>query len=92
MASLDEMLNDTSFTTAVKGKVTFLPEPERAPRPFPFISVDDHIVESKNTFEDRMPARFQDRAPRVIDKNGADVWIYDGKEFPNVGFNAVVGR
>lgn len=92
MASLDELLNDTSFTTAVKGKVTFLPEPDRAPRPFPFISVDDHIVEPKNTFEGRLPSRFADRAPQVIDKDGADVWLYDGKQFPNVGFNAVVGR
>ena len=24
--------------------------------------------------------------------DGAHVWIYDGQEFPNVGFNAVVGR
>ncbi|MGH3561970.1 MAG: amidohydrolase family protein [Mycobacterium sp.] len=92
MASLDEMLTDTSFTTAVKGKVTFLPEPERAPRPFPFISVDDHIVEPKDTFAGRMPSRFADRAPHVIEKDGADVWVYEGTEFPNVGFNAVVGR
>lgn len=92
MASLDDLLKKTDFTTAVKGKVTFLPEPEKADRPFPFISVDDHIVEPKDTFENRMPAKFADRAPRVVDKDGADVWVYDGNEFPNVGFNAVVGR
>lgn len=92
MASLDDLLKKTDFTTAVKGKVTFLPEPEKAHRPFPFISVDDHIVEPKDTFENRMPAKFADRAPRVVDKDGADVWVYDGNEFPNVGFNAVVGR
>lgn len=92
MANLDELMKDTSFTTAVKDKVTFLPEPERAKRPFPFISVDDHIVEPKDTFEGRMPSKFAEQAPRVIDKDGADVWVYDGKEFPNVGFNAVVGR
>ncbi len=92
MASLDELTKNTSFTTAVKGKVTFLPEPERAKRDHLVISVDDHIVEPKHTFEGRVPAKFADRAPHVIRKDGADVWVYDGNEFPNVGFNAVVGR
>jgi predicted TIM-barrel fold metal-dependent hydrolase len=92
MASLDELTKNTSFTTAVKGKVTFLPEPERAKRDYLVISVDDHIVEPKHTFEGRVPAKFADRAPHVIRKDGADVWVYDGQEFPNVGFNAVVGR
>src|SRR5690606_11060949 len=92
MANLDELIHNTDFTQNVKGKVTFLPEPEKAHRPFPFISVDDHIVEPKGTFEGRLPAKFADRAPKVIHRDGADIWVYDGKEIPNVGFNAVVGR
>jgi predicted TIM-barrel fold metal-dependent hydrolase len=92
MASIEELTRNTGFTTATKGKVTFLPEPPRQPRRYTVISVDDHIVEPKHTFEGRMPAKFADQAPRVVEKDGADVWIYDGQEFPNVGFNAVVGR
>jgi predicted TIM-barrel fold metal-dependent hydrolase len=92
MASLEELLADTSFTTASKGKVTFLPEPERALRRYTVISVDDHIVEPPDTFDGRLPAKFADRAPHVVEKNNAHVWIYDGNELPNVGFNAVVGR
>ncbi len=92
MASIEELTRNTGFTTAVKGKVTFLPDPPRQPRPYTVISVDDHIVEPKHTFEGRLPAKFADRAPRVIRKDNADVWVYDGQEFPNVGFNAVVGR
>lgn len=92
MASLDELERNTGFTTAVKGKVTFLPDPERQERKYTVISADDHIVEPKNTFEGRMPAKFADRAPHVVRKDNADVWVYDGKEIPNVGFNAVVGR
>ena len=38
MASLEDLLANSSFTTAVKGKVTFLPEPERATR-----RVHDHL-------------------------------------------------
>ncbi len=92
MASIEELTRNTSFTTQVKGKVTFLPDPPRQPRPYTVISVDDHIVEPKEAFEGRMPAKFAEQAPHVVEKDGADVWVYDGQEFPNVGFNAVVGR
>ncbi|WP_395104164.1 amidohydrolase family protein [Actinomadura sp. SCN-SB] len=92
MPSLDELEKNTGFTTAVKGKVTFLPEPDRQERAYTVISVDDHIVEPPDTFEGRLPAKFADRAPRIVDKDGAHVWVYDGQDIPNVGFNAVVGR
>ena len=91
MASVDELLRDTSFTVA-DGTVTFLPEPERQPRTYTVISVDDHIVEPPDTFSGRMPAKLVDRGPRVERQDGADVWVYDDQAFPNVGFNAVVGR
>ena len=91
MASVEELLRDTSFTVA-DGSVTFLPEPERQPRAYTVISVDDHIVEPPDTFTGRLPAKFADRGPRVERQDGADVWVYDDQAFPNVGFNAVVGR
>jgi len=95
--SLDEMSADLSFTAAKTGEerqVTFLPEPERAERRYTVISVDDHIVEPPHTFEGRLPAKFGDRAPHVVEvtPGGPEVWVYDGQELPNVGFNAVVGR
>ena len=40
-----------------------------------------------------MASKLADRAPRVVEKDdGTQVWVYDGEEIPNVGFNAVVGR
>ncbi|MEY2433519.1 MAG: hypothetical protein QOC92_3244 [Acidimicrobiaceae bacterium] len=94
MAKLDDLLADTSFTTASRdGTVTFLPEPERRARKYTVISVDDHIVEPPHTFEGRVPSKLAERAPRVVEKDdGTQVWVYDGEEIPNVGFNAVVGR
>jgi predicted TIM-barrel fold metal-dependent hydrolase len=92
MAKLEDLMTDTSFTTAEKGKVSFLPDPQRADRLYTLISVDDHIVEPPHTFEGRMPSRYAGQAPRVVEKDGAHVWVYDGREIPNVGFNAVVGR
>src|SRR5580704_14617794 len=96
MKSIDELAANLSFTTAKTGEdrsVTFLPDPPRAPRRYTLISVDDHIVEPPDTFTGRLPRKFADRAPRVVDTDsGGQTWVYDGQELPNVGFNAVVGR
>jgi predicted TIM-barrel fold metal-dependent hydrolase len=96
MKALDELESDLSFTSAKTGDertVTFLPEPERAERRYLIVSADDHIVEPPDTFEGRIPKRFADRAPHIVtDDRGRETWIYDGQSFPNVGFNAVVGR
>jgi predicted TIM-barrel fold metal-dependent hydrolase len=93
--NLDDLAGNTAFTTGGKSGAgpTWLPEPEPRERKYTVISVDDHIVEPPDTFEGRLPAKLADRAPRVVEKDGgAEVWVYDGQEFPNVGFNAVVGR
>ena len=94
--SLDDLAANTGFTTGGKSKtggVTFLPEPPRAKRDHLIISADDHIVEPPHTFEGRVPAAMADRAPRIVEAaDGAQTWVYDGTDSPNVGFTAVVGR
>jgi predicted TIM-barrel fold metal-dependent hydrolase len=94
--NIDDLASNLNFTTGGKSKtggVTFLPEPERRKRDYTIISADDHIVEPPHTFEGRLPAKLADRAPKIIEKDdGSETWVYDGMEFPNVGFNAVVGR
>ncbi len=96
MRDLDDLASDLSFTKAGTGdarKVTFLPEPAKADRRYVIISADDHIVEPPDTFEGRVPAKYADRAPKVVTtESGGETWEYDGQQFPNVGFNAVVGR
>ncbi len=73
--------------------MTFLPEPDRRARHALVISVDDHIVEPPDTFTRHMPAKFTDRAPRVVAKDdGTETWLYDGVEIPNIGLNAVAGK
>jgi predicted TIM-barrel fold metal-dependent hydrolase len=91
----EDLTSDRTFTTGgkVDGKASFLPEPERRERFYTVISADDHIVEPPDTFAGRVPARLAERAPHVVEKpDGSEVWVYDGEEIPNVGFNAVVGR
>jgi predicted TIM-barrel fold metal-dependent hydrolase len=91
--SLNDLQARSGFTTAQKGQVTWLPDPPRAKRYFPMISVDDHIVEPPHTFEGRMPKHLANRAPKIVTRfDGSEAWVFEGQELPNVGFNAVVGR
>ncbi len=71
----------------------FLPEPSPRVVRYTVISVDDHLCEPAHTFEGRLPAALQDRAPRVVvDEAGHEVWEFDGQRFSQVGMNAVAGR
>lgn len=73
--------------------VTFLPEPEPRRRKYTILSVDDHLVEPPDTFEGRMPARFAEQGPRIIEQaDGSQVWRMDDRLIPNAGANANVGR
>jgi predicted TIM-barrel fold metal-dependent hydrolase len=57
------------------------------------VSVDDHVVEPPDMFERHLPKKWHDVAPRVVSRDdGTDVWLYEGKEIPNIGLNAVAGR
>lgn len=57
------------------------------------VSVDDHVVEPPGLFDGRVPAKYQDRAPRLVhEENDTDVWYYGDERIPNIGLNAVVGR
>ena len=57
------------------------------------ISVDDHLVEPPDMFSGRLPAKFEDVAPKVVRRDdGSDVWTFNGTVIPNIGLNAVAGR
>src|ERR1700677_546449 len=64
------------------------------------VSVDDHLVEPPSLWEVRLPAKFRETGPRIIDEaiDGrpdeapANVWIYEGNRFPQIGLNAVAGK
>jgi predicted TIM-barrel fold metal-dependent hydrolase len=57
------------------------------------VSVDDHVVEPPDMFDGHLSDRWRDAAPRMVHKDdGTDVWLYEGREIPNIGLNAVAGR
>jgi predicted TIM-barrel fold metal-dependent hydrolase len=57
------------------------------------VSVDDHVVEPPDMFDNHLPAKYKDLAPRVIQADdGSDVWFYEDQLLPNIGLNAVAGK
>jgi hypothetical protein len=56
-------------------------------------SVDGHMVEPPDILDNRLPAKFADQAPKIIDtENGGQAWLWLDRVLPNVGLDAVVGR
>jgi predicted TIM-barrel fold metal-dependent hydrolase len=79
--------------TSTLDPALFLPDPEPREVKYTVISVDDHLVEPADMFEGRLPAKYQDLAPKiVINKRGHEVWEFDGNTYSQVGMNAVAGR
>ena len=57
------------------------------------VSVDDHVVEPPTLFDNHLPDKWKEFAPKFVHKdNGTDVWQYEGAEIPNIGLNAVAGK
>src|SRR5246500_5988638 len=70
-----------------------LPDPDPRRRQHVVISVDDHVVEPPDMFVGRLPTALADRAPTVVETDdGNQVWLYEGRTYPNIGLNAVIGR
>ncbi|MFF3372233.1 amidohydrolase family protein [Streptomyces sp. NPDC002680] len=55
-------------------------------------SADDHIIEPAHLWQDRVPAKFREDAPRVIQEDGREYWVYAGTRGETMGLSAVVGR
>ena len=70
-----------------------LPDPEPREVKYTFISVDDHLVEPRDTFEGRLEHKFRDHAPKVVEtEEGHEVWEFGGKFYHQVGLTATAGR
>jgi predicted TIM-barrel fold metal-dependent hydrolase len=76
-------------------RLTHYSSPE-APMPLQdhhqIISVDDHLIEHPRVWQDRLPAKYQERGPRIVETDGMHLWHYDGQVIPTIGLNAVAGK
>src|SRR4051812_11505280 len=71
---------------------TLLPDPSPREVKNLLISTDDHIVEPPDMFDGRLPEKFAEKGPRVIDQDGVQAWLLEDLVLPNMGLNAVAGR
>jgi predicted TIM-barrel fold metal-dependent hydrolase len=56
------------------------------------VSVDDHVIEPRDMFIGRLPAKYVELAPRVVTDSTGDKWVFGEGEARNSGLNAVAGR
>ena len=59
---------------------------------YKLFSVDDHIVEPRDVWTSRLPQKFQDVCPRVIEADGREFWVYEDQRSATMGLNAVAGK
>ena len=52
------------------------------PARLPFISVDDHLIEPANIWVDRLPAKYRDIGPRLVENEEGGAWHFEGKVYP----------
>lgn len=48
------------------------------------ISVDDHVIEPPDLWERRLPAKYREQGPRLVEQDGGEAWFYDGKKLDPV--------
>src|SRR4051794_25584989 len=69
-----------------------LPDPEPRRRDYVIISADDHVIEPPDMFEDRLPEKYAEHAPKVVETDsGHQVWRYAGATYPCVGLDVGAG-
>ena len=56
------------------------------------VSVDDHLCEPPDMFDDFIPKKYADRAPRFLTDDISDKWVFGEGEARSAGLNAVAGR
>ena len=59
---------------------------------YPIVDCDSHVNEPPDLWQERVPAKFRDRAPKLQRVENGELWLFDGgKEKWPVGLTAVAG-
>ena len=57
-----------------------------------FISVDDHLIEPARLWQERVPERMRDEAPRIVRDGDSEFWVYEDRQIVTTGLNTVAGK
>jgi predicted TIM-barrel fold metal-dependent hydrolase len=56
------------------------------------VSIDDHMIEPPDMYENHVPKKWLDEAPKVVHEDGIDRWVFQGeKTSTSFGMSATVG-
>src|SRR6185312_16345643 len=56
------------------------------------VSIDDHMIEPPHMYENHVPNKWADAAPKVVHEDGIDQWEFQGeKTSTSFGMSATVG-
>jgi len=56
------------------------------------VSIDDHMIEPPNMYENHVPKKWLAEAPKVVHEDGIDQWEFQGeKTSTSFGMSATVG-
>jgi predicted TIM-barrel fold metal-dependent hydrolase len=58
---------------------------------YKIFSVDDHIIEPADVWSSRVPTKYRELAPHVVEEDGREYWEYEGQRNMTMGLNAVAG-
>lgn len=61
-------------------------------RVYKIFSVDDHIIEPADVWSSRVPRKYLETAPHVVEDAGRELWVYEDKRITTMGLNAVAGK
>ncbi|MGD9796287.1 MAG: amidohydrolase family protein [Acidimicrobiia bacterium] len=56
------------------------------------ISVDDHVIEPPNVWVDRLPAKYRDVGPRMVESDKGAAWHYDDRVVYTAGLSVAAGK
>jgi predicted TIM-barrel fold metal-dependent hydrolase len=52
---------------------------------FKLFSADDHLIEHGRVWSDRLPAKYQEAGPHVVEEEGGEYWVYEGQKGASPG-------
>ena len=57
------------------------------------VSVDDHVIEHERVWLDRLPSKYAEVGPHVVEVDGGrQMWKFEDRLHPTIGLNAVAGK
>ena len=56
------------------------------------VSVDDHVLEPGDVWTSRLPKKYVDIGPRIVQDGTSEFWVYEDKRNPTAGLSAVAGK